>query len=513
MDSKSSQSVEEGEFQKVLTRQQMKQRRQDVRRSVDSDSTHYANVKRMKNDAETDQTSSDERTERCQEGEGQRRWRLLFPSSFTLACHHKLMRTVKLGREHRKFDPLLKEGVNRRYLTAQATRSHANTQDSGSDSVTVSEVATVAQKEGHNDMVKEVWAELRKVGEFLRNLGQRIESIEAKLNVQVKVKESHKTVKESQDILFEDNNEILSDEMKENTEMETQSPEELATSHGNINMDSKSSQSVEEGEFQKVLTRQQKKRRRQDVRRSVESDSTHNANDKRMKNDAETDQTSSDERTELCQEGVGQRRWRLLFPSSFTLAYHHKLLWTVKLGREHRKFEPLLKEGVNRRYLTVGSMEAVVFLSQQGYDGVVMQILEGNEKLTKGQATCSLANTQDSGSDSVTVSEVATVAQKEGHNDMVKEVWAELRKVGEFLRNLEQRIESIEAKLNVQVKVKESHKTVKESQDILFEDNNEILSDEMKESEDEKNKKEEVYSTWARADDRPANGADPTLRP
>ncbi|XP_069173551.1 uncharacterized protein [Procambarus clarkii] len=77
--------------------------------------------------------------------------------------------------------------------------------------------------------------------------------------------------------------------------METQSSEELANSHGNIHMDSESSQSAEVGEFQEALTRQQKKRRRQDVRRSVDSESTHNGNDKRMKNDAETD---VDERTE-----------------------------------------------------------------------------------------------------------------------------------------------------------------------------------------------------------------------
>ncbi|XP_069171278.1 uncharacterized protein [Procambarus clarkii] len=139
--------------------------------------------------------------------------------------------------------------------------------------------------------------------------------------------------------------------------METQSPEELATSHGNINMDSESSQSVEEGEYQDVLTRQQKKRIRQDARRSVDSNGTLNGNDKRMKNDAETD---VDKRTERCQEGEGQRRWRLLFPASCTLAYHQKLLWTVTLGREHRKFEPLLKEGVNRPYLTILDPEFIL---------------------------------------------------------------------------------------------------------------------------------------------------------
>nr|XP_045620860.1 uncharacterized protein LOC123772046 [Procambarus clarkii] len=95
-----------------------------------------------------------------------------------------------------------------------------------------------------------------------------------------------------------------------------------------------------------------KKQRRQDLRRSVDSESVTNESDKRKKCDAETDQTSVDERAEQCQEGDCQQRWRLLFPTSCTLTYHKKLLWTVNLGREHCKFEPLLNEGVNRRYFT-----------------------------------------------------------------------------------------------------------------------------------------------------------------
>ena len=76
-------------------------------------------------------------------------------------------------------------------------------------------------------------------------------------------------------------------------------------------------------------------------------------------------------------------RVRLLFPAGCTLNYHEKLHWTVTLGRTYRRFEPLLKDGRNRPYVTVGSQEAVDMLTTSGYKGIVLTTPGEREKLTK----------------------------------------------------------------------------------------------------------------------------------
>lgn len=74
---------------------------------------------------------------------------------------------------------------------------------------------------------------------------------------------------------------------------------------------------------------------------------------------------------------------RLLFPNECRLSCHEKLLWTVKLGRAFRRFEPILKEGRHRAYVTVGSQEAADVLTTTGFEDVVLKRPEAMEKLTK----------------------------------------------------------------------------------------------------------------------------------
>lgn len=48
-------------------------------------------------------------------------------------------------------------------------------------------------------------------------------------------------------------------------------------------------------------------------------------------------------------------RTRLLFPNYLKLNFNEELLWTLRLGRAYRSFEPLLKKGRNKPHVTVGS--------------------------------------------------------------------------------------------------------------------------------------------------------------
>lgn len=68
-----------------------------------------------------------------------------------------------------------------------------------------------------------------------------------------------------------------------------------------------------------------------------------------------------------------------------TASYHinKKTLWTIKLGREHKSFQPLLKRGRIRPYTNVGSQEAVQVLITTGYDGLVLEMPNVDEKQTK----------------------------------------------------------------------------------------------------------------------------------
>lgn len=68
------------------------------------------------------------------------------------------------------------------------------------------------------------------------------------------------------------------------------------------------------------------------------------------------------------------KRHRLLFPDDCKLSYQRKVVWTMELGRDHNNFNPLLKNGKHRPYLTVGSEEAVKQLITNGYQSVVMKL-------------------------------------------------------------------------------------------------------------------------------------------
>ena len=80
---------------------------------------------------------------------------------------------------------------------------------------------------------------------------------------------------------------------------------------------------------------------------------------------------------------VGERRPRLYFPPQCKMTFQEKTLWTIKLGREHKSFLPLMKEGKYKPYITVGSREAVDMLTTSGYDGVTMTTPNDDEKKTK----------------------------------------------------------------------------------------------------------------------------------
>lgn len=46
----------------------------------------------------------------------------------------------------------------------------------------------------------------------------------------------------------------------------------------------------------------------------------------------------------------------------------------MKVGRKNRSLQPLMKEGRNKPYTTVGSEEVVKRLTEKGYEGVVIQL-------------------------------------------------------------------------------------------------------------------------------------------
>lgn len=76
-------------------------------------------------------------------------------------------------------------------------------------------------------------------------------------------------------------------------------------------------------------------------------------------------------------------RKRMLFPADTQLTYHEKMLWAARLARAHKNLEVLFKEGKHRPYVTVGSQEAVEFLSTTSFEDVTLQVPEDKEKLTK----------------------------------------------------------------------------------------------------------------------------------
>ena len=102
-----------------------------------------------------------------------------------------------------------------------------------------------------------------------------------------------------------------------------------------------------------------------------------------VENGSRTEQSMEFEgrRQEHTQGEVGRVRKRLIFPQSCPMTFLEKLKWAVQLGREHRSFEPLLKEGTHKPYLTVGTMEAVEMLTTVGYKGLPMVLPEESDIL------------------------------------------------------------------------------------------------------------------------------------
>ncbi|MPC68468.1 hypothetical protein E2C01_062670 [Portunus trituberculatus] len=76
-------------------------------------------------------------------------------------------------------------------------------------------------------------------------------------------------------------------------------------------------------------------------------------------------------------------RQRVYFPLTEGLDYNKKLQWTVKLCKYHKDFEVLFKDGKHRPYATVKDEQAVDFLTTEGIDGLVMEKPDGREKSQK----------------------------------------------------------------------------------------------------------------------------------
>ena len=96
---------------------------------------------------------------------------------------------------------------------------------------------------------------------------------------------------------------------------------------------------------------------------------------KKPQEDRELEATAPAEgSTEVKRDTAQLGRQRLLFPKNCKLTYPEKTVWTIKLGIEHKSFQPLLKSGRNRPYITVGSEEAVQVLTTVGYEGQVLEL-------------------------------------------------------------------------------------------------------------------------------------------
>lgn len=75
-------------------------------------------------------------------------------------------------------------------------------------------------------------------------------------------------------------------------------------------------------------------------------------------------------------------RHRLLFPGECQLSYQQKVLWVMKLCRERRSFQPLMKEGRYKPYITFGTAEAVQHLTTEGFNGVVLKLPPQDQERT-----------------------------------------------------------------------------------------------------------------------------------
>lgn len=120
----------------------------------------------------------------------------------------------------------------------------------------------------------------------------------------------------------------------------------------------------------------QSRRSKRKNRPSLEGEGNRSSS---MTNKRSRDTTS--EEPDIAKE-TGERK-RLYFSNSCELTQSQKRLWSAKLAQQYRSYKPSLKEGLNRPYITVEGTEAVVMLTTEGYDGVVMEQPKGTEKLTK----------------------------------------------------------------------------------------------------------------------------------
>lgn len=82
-------------------------------------------------------------------------------------------------------------------------------------------------------------------------------------------------------------------------------------------------------------------------------------------------------------EGNVPGRRRLYFPNECQLTITEKRMWAARLARARRSYEPTLKEGQNRAYITVDGEAAVQELTTTGYDGTVMELPEERGTFTK----------------------------------------------------------------------------------------------------------------------------------
>ncbi|MPC44573.1 hypothetical protein E2C01_038249 [Portunus trituberculatus] len=60
-----------------------------------------------------------------------------------------------------------------------------------------------------------------------------------------------------------------------------------------------------------------------------------------------------------------------------------KRVWAAQLALQHREFWPLLKEGVNRPFVTVKEQAAVVHLTTVGFQGAVLVDFGKVQRFTK----------------------------------------------------------------------------------------------------------------------------------
>ena len=77
-------------------------------------------------------------------------------------------------------------------------------------------------------------------------------------------------------------------------------------------------------------------------------------------------QSRQDKETPTMEEEVNRRR-RLYFPAEDVMTLSQKRVWTAQLAVKHREFRPLLKDGMNRPFVTVEGEGALKHLTTVGF--------------------------------------------------------------------------------------------------------------------------------------------------